>query len=91
MIETCLEKKIASAQRSLQPIILTAILNLYVNGLRTITARNVKDECKCLNHNVDWNRRIAAICNSMRSLADCGGKITGEDKDSNDFAINFIK
>lgn len=86
----CIENRILKANGVLQPTIFRAILNLYSRELHIITAREVKDECKAINDNVDWNSRIAAICNSMRNLTDCGGKIIGEDKDSNNFAINFI-
>ena len=85
----CMENRILNATGVLQPTILRAILNLYNGGLHLMTARNVIDECNIIDNAVDWNGRLAAICNSMRNATDCGGIIVGEDIDCNHFTIEF--
>ena len=85
----CMENKITTANGVLQPTILTAILNLYNGGLRLMTARNVKEECRKIDKMTPWDKRIKAIYNAMRNATECGGRIIGEDKPSNDFTIAF--
>ena len=84
----CMENRILNANGILQPTILRAILNLYYTGSKQITAEEVKEECMRIENTVIWKLRLPAICNAMRNATKCGGKIIGEDKDSNNFAIN---
>jgi len=85
----CLNDKIANANNPLKPIILRAILNIYQNGNQEISARMVKTECVDIDNSILWNNRLPAICNTMRSALDCGGKIKGEDRNFNDFTVTF--
>lgn len=85
----CIENRILNANGILQPTILRAILNLYNGGLHLMTARIVREECYIIDNSVDWNGRLAAICNAMRNTIECGGTIVGEDIDCNDFTIEY--
>ena len=90
MIKNRLTNEIAMANGVLQPKNLTSILNLYEKGQRRMTAEDVKNECKKNNITVEWNRRLAAICNAMRNAIRNGnGRIIGEDKPTNGFTISF--
>jgi hypothetical protein len=86
-IENCLQNKIANSNNKLQPIIFKAILHLYKKGSMQITARMVKELCKEIDGNIDWNQRIPAICSSMERTIECGFKIISEGKHNNDFSI----
>jgi cytoplasmic iron level regulating protein YaaA (DUF328/UPF0246 family) len=85
----CLNDKIANAKNPLRPIILRAILNIYQNGNNQISAQMVKIECGFIENTISWNNRIPAICNAMRNSLDCGGRISGENRDFNGFTIAF--
>ncbi len=85
----CLNDKIANANNPLRPIILRAILNIYQNGNNQISAQMVKIECGFIENTISWNNRIPAICNAMRNSLDCGGRISGENRDFNGFTIAF--
>lgn len=85
----CMNNKIANANGVLQPTILQAILDLYLDGNQRMTANMVKERCSLINANISWNQRLPAICNSMRKAIQCGGIIVGEDRDFNGFTISF--
>ena len=85
----CMENRILNANGVLQSTILRAILNLYNGGLLLMTARNVKEECNNIDNSVDWAGRLAAICHAMRNASECGGRIVSENRDCNDFKIEF--
>ena len=85
----CMNNKIENANGDLQPIILQAIMDIYLNGNHQMTARMVKVQCIILDANRPWNKRLPAICNAMRNSIECGGVIVGEDRNFNDFTIAF--
>lgn len=85
----CMENRILNANGVLQSTILRAILNLYNGGSRLMTARIIREECKKIEKNVPWGDRIPAIRNAMKNAANCGGRIVGENRDCNDFTIEF--
>jgi cytoplasmic iron level regulating protein YaaA (DUF328/UPF0246 family) len=89
-IELCLQDKISSSNNKLQPTIFRAILNLYNAGIITITAKMVKEECGLIDKTISWNNRLPAICSAMRSTIDCGGIITSQDRDFNEFKVEFL-
>jgi len=84
----CLETKIEKASGPLKPTILSAILKLYKKGKLQISAKELKEECSVLDSTKDWNGRLAAICNGMRNVIDCGWRIITEDRDFNGFTIS---
>lgn len=88
-IENCLQNKIANSNNKLQPTIFKAILHLYKKGSLQISARMVKEVCKEIDGNIDWNQRIPAICSSMERAIECGFKIISKSKHNNDFTIVF--
>ena len=86
-----MENRILNANGVLQSTILRAILNLYNGGLHVMTARIVREECYNIDNAVDWGRRLAAICLAMRNTIECGGAIVGENRNFNNFTIEFYK
>lgn len=85
----CIDYKIATANGVLQPIILQAIKDIYLQGNNQMTASMVKDHCMNIAPNTSWNGRVPAICNAMRNSIQCGGRIIGDDRDFLDFTIAF--
>jgi cytoplasmic iron level regulating protein YaaA (DUF328/UPF0246 family) len=85
----CLNSKIANANGVLQPIILQAIKDIYLNGNHQMTARMVRNQCILIENNKPWDGRLPAICNTMRNSIECGGVIIGEDGDFLGFTISF--
>jgi hypothetical protein len=85
----CINNQIANANGVLQPIILQAIKEIYLNGNHQMTARMVRNQCILIDNNIPWNGRLPAICNSMRNSIECGGRIIGEDRDFLGFTIAF--
>lgn len=89
MDKNCLEFKITSANNKLKPIILQAIKDIYEKGNSEITAEMVRDQCIFIDDSIPWKGRIPAICNTMKNLSECGGRVVGQDKDFNGFKIVF--
>ncbi len=87
----CIKNLIATKNSKLLPTILTALLNLHKKGQFKITAKEVQDECDIMNPKQSWKNRTAAICNGMRTLKDCGWKITSEERDFAGFTIELSK
>ncbi|MEI6754719.1 MAG: peroxide stress protein YaaA [Paludibacter sp.] len=88
MTINCLNTKIAEGG-NLRPTIFTAILNLYERGTRTMTARDVRLECERIDQTAPWGNRLAAICNTMRNASHCGARIVSENRNFNEFTIEF--
>jgi cytoplasmic iron level regulating protein YaaA (DUF328/UPF0246 family) len=89
MIINCINNKIISVKGVLQPIVLQAIKDIYLQGDNQMTASMVKVHCMNIAPNTTWNGRVPAICNAMRNSIQCGGRIIGEDRDFLDFTIAF--
>lgn len=87
----CIKNLIVTKNSKLLPTILTALLNLHKKGQFKITAKEVQDECDIMNPKQSWKNRTAAICNGMRTLKDCGWKITSEERDFAGFTIELSK
>jgi hypothetical protein len=85
----CIDNKITNANGVLQPIILRAIKDIYLNGNHQMTAGMVINQCILIDNNKPWGGRLPAICNTMRNSIDCGGIIIGEDRDFLGFTISF--
>jgi hypothetical protein len=90
MTLNCIQNLISKSKGKLQPFILTAIKSLLQEGHLTQTAQLVKNKCLTLNPSTPWNERIPAICNTMRNTIPCGSVIISEDKNHNNFTIQFI-
>ena len=86
---TCIQSLISKSKGKLQPIILTAIKSLLQDGEFTQSAELVKNKCVTMHPNTNWNSRITAICNAMRNTNYCGSVIISEDRDHNNFTIQF--
>ena len=76
-----------NSKGKLQPLIYQAIINILTGNVSVISAREIKLKCTELNSDIDWNKRIPAICNSMRNLIEYDFEIIGENKDNNQFSI----
>ncbi len=85
-----LTNKIIVTRTLLAPTILKAILCLYLENHEVITANMVKARCMIIDNSVPWDRRIAAICNTMRNTTECGATIISDDRDHNDLTIKFF-
>jgi hypothetical protein len=85
----CINNQIAIANGVLQPIILQAIKDIYLNGNHQMTARMVRNQCILIDNNKPWDGRLPAICNTIRNSIECGGIIIGEDRDFLGFTISF--
>lgn len=85
----CINNKIATANGVLQPIILRAIKEIYLNGNHQMTAIEVINHCITIDNNIPWKGRPAAICGAMRNAIKCGGRIIGDDRDFYEFTISF--
>ena len=85
----CINNQIAIANGVLQPIILQAIKDIYLNGNHHMTARMVRNQCILIDNTKPWNGRLPAICNAMRNSIGCGGVIIGLNVDSVNFTIAF--
>jgi hypothetical protein len=85
----CINNKIISVKGVLQPIVLQAIKDIYLQGNNQMTASMVKDHCMNTAPNTSWSGRVPAICNAMRNSIQCGGRIIGDDRDFLDFTIAF--
>jgi hypothetical protein len=85
----CINNQIAIANGVLQPIILQAIKDIYLNGNHQMTAIMVRNQCILIDNTKPWSGRLPAICNAMRNSIGCGGIIIGLNVDSVNFTIAF--
>ena len=85
----CINNKIITVKGVLQPIVLQAIKDIYLQGNNQMNACMVKDHCLNIAPNTSWDGRVPTICNAMRNSIQCGGRIIGEDRDFLDFTIAF--
>lgn len=85
----CINNKISTVSGVIQPIILRAIKEIYLNGNHQMTAIEVINHCITIDNNIPWKGRPAAICGAMRNAIKCGGRIIGENRDFYEFTISF--
>jgi hypothetical protein len=86
---SCIQSLISKSKGKLQPLILTAIKSLLQDGEYTQSAELLKKRCITMYPKTNWKARIPAICNAMRNTSNCGSIIITEDKDHNNFTIQF--
>jgi hypothetical protein len=85
----CINDKIANSKTALKPIILQAILDLFKEGKQVMSLKMVRQRCILLDSKFPRTSHQAALATSMRNAIKCGGRIVGENRDSNDFTIAF--